>query len=780
MNRFRGRARCAAASVLFLSVVSLALGAPPPPDDDGCGKAHALWQRFAAGLNVTDDDGREGPGGPRGDLDQTDVLHNDIDIEVNPAGATITGSNTMTIRSLVNGLTQFTFRLRNNFTITEALINGVVNIPPASIQQTANYGRLIGLDRAYFAGEEFTLLISFTGPAVSRGFGSIEFASQNGVPLIYTLSEPYYAATWWPCKDGGQSEPGDNADKATLTLAITAPAALKTVSAGLFQGFDELSGSRRRYRWASSYPIATYLVFFSTTNYNQWSQTYSYPLPGGGTGTMPVEFSIYPAADTPGNRAAWELCLPMLEAFRPVFGLYPFVDEKYGIYQFGFSGGMEHQTYTGQGAFGETLTAHELAHQWWGDNVTCRTWHDIWLNEGFATYGEAIWHERKPGSSGLPALHAHMAARRPSAVGDSVYVYDTADFNRIFSSTYSYRKAGWVLHMLRHVVGDATFFQILADYREAFQGSAATTDDFAAVASATSGRDLTGFFERWIYGIGAPTYRYAVQPATIDGQSYLRLYVSQSQQPSYGVYDMPIDVRVDYDHGVQTTVIRNDAIAEHFVIPLPGPAMSVMLDEFNWILNEGKLPVGWMNGPPKIVRTAPAPGASFPQSAAPSQVRITFSENVTAAPTDFSVLRGGSSVPFTLAYDAANFAATLSFTAALASGDYSVTINDSVNSTAAAIMLDGELPGSTLASVLPSGDGLAGGDAVLTFRVRPACPADLDNDGAIGLADLTILLAHYGTSSGATAADGDLDADGDVDISDLTLLLSGYGTLCPP
>src|SRR5262249_15754047 len=154
--------------------------------------------------------------------------------------------------------------------------------------------------------------------------------------------------------------------------------------------------------WLTNYKTAPYLWFFSSTNYNQWSRTYTYQLPGGGTGTMPVEFSIYPASDTAANRAAWEKVVDMLGVFSQLFGEYPFVGEKYGIYQFPFAGGMEHQTYTGQGTFVEYVTAHELGHQWWGDNVTCRTWNHIWLNEGFATYCEALWEEFKPGSTGQP------------------------------------------------------------------------------------------------------------------------------------------------------------------------------------------------------------------------------------------------------------------------------------------------------------------------------------------------------------------------------------------
>ncbi len=735
---------------------------------DGCGKARALKAAQWAERNGLVDIDPIGLMAMRESFDDTDVLHNNIDIEIFPATEEITGSNTFTIESLVDGLTEFTFRLRSNYTVTSAIVNGTTPVTVADISTTT---RRATLDRAYDTGEVFTLQISFTGPAVSRGFGSIEFTSQNGHYLVHTLSEPYFAYTWWPCKDGDYGEPGDNAEKATLEIAVTAPDDMRTVCNGVLVGVDTLSGNRKRYRWASDYPIATYLVSFSSTNYNTWTVDYDY-----GSGTMPVEFNIYPADDTAGNRAEWEKCVQMLETYAPLYGLYPFVNEKYGIYQFSFGGGMEHQTNTGQGGFWEYVTAHELGHQWWGDAITCRTWHDIWLNEGFATYTEALWAEFKPGSSGEPALHSYMENRRPGSVGDSVYVYDTSDMNRIFSSTYSYRKAAWVLHQLRHVVGDATFFDILAEYRATYEGGGATTDDFAAVASTVYGQDLTWFFDEWIYGIGAPAYAYGWQTETINGQDYLRLYIDQTQSGSYGTYTMPIDIEVNTAGGSETHVVLNDADPEHFVIPISAPATSVTLDPDVWILWTGRSGTGYVDGPPAIVQADPQPGDAILPSAAPTSLQITFSEDVSASAADFGVLRDGVSVPFTLSYDPGNYTATLDFGGALADGFYSVTVSDDVVSAAAGIALDGEIADPDDPGSLPSGEGSAGGGATFNFAVQ--CPGDVNHDHQVNLADLSILLAHYGATGGVGYDDGDLDRDGDVDLGDLSILLAHYGSGC--
>ncbi len=776
--------------VSILGVAGLAAGALAQDacvgfdEHVGCGKACALRQRAAMGLDIHD----YSPAyTDREAFTDTDLLEVDLDIEIDPATGSIAGSNIMRVRSLVDGLTTFTFMLRSNFTIGTVTINGgtVLAAPVA----TGSYGRQLTLDRAYNAGEEFTVRVPYSGIAVSRGFGSIEFQTQNGVPIVATLSEAYFAGTWWPIKDGDFGLAGNNDDKSIGRLAITAPNTLKSVSNGLLEGTDVVAGGKTRYRWRTNYPTATYLYFFGTTNYNQWQRTYNYPLSGGGTGSMPVQFSIYPADDTPGNRAAWERTLDMLPVFRTVFGEYPFINEKYGIYQFPFGGGMEHQTYTGQGTFNESVTAHELGHQWWGDNVTCKTWNHIWLNEGFATYSEALWLERQSGAPNASALQAAMNARRPSQVSGTVYVPDGAagvgNMNRIFSSTYSYRKGAWVLHQLRHVIGDAAFFQTLANYRAQFTGRGATTDDFANVASATSGMDLTNFFQQWVYSGGAPAYDFGWQTVNLGGQNYLRLSIAQTQDPSWGVggvFSMPIDVRIDTTGGALTVVVQNTARTQHFLIPIPAAATNVTLDEFDWILNTGETGVAYVNGPAKIIAVTPAIGSS--SAMAPSSVQVVFSEAVNATAGAFTITGPGGNVTATFAYNPGTRTATLTPTAALAAGTYTVNVASTITTVASGQALDGEIVGGAL----PSGNGVGGGNASWTFTVEPSCIADIDDgsgtgtpDGGVTIDDLLYYLGIF--EGGSVAADVDDGSgtgtpDGGVTIDDLLYYLLRFESGC--
>ncbi|MDX2146427.1 MAG: M1 family aminopeptidase [Planctomycetota bacterium] len=732
----------------------------------GCMKALMAKRQAAAGGIVHEDAGMDYLDA----LQDTDCVHNNLDIEIVPSTRNISGSNTMTLLSRVDGLTQFTFRLRSQYVISSVVLNGVTTIPGSAITSTGTYGRIVNLDRAYNTGEQFTVRVNYSGIAQSVGLGSISFTTINNQTFVGSLSEPYFAASWWPCKDGDFGQSGDNSDKATLEIAITAPDNLVSVANGTLQGVDTRTGARKRYRWRATTPMATYLVCFGSHPYRQYDYTYTYP-----GGTMPFVIYISPGSDTANNRGVWARSLDMLAAFRQPFGEYPFVSEKYGIYQFSFGGGMEHQTMTGMGGgFGESITAHELGHQWWGDDVTCKTWNDIWLNEGFATYSEAIWEERKPGSSGLPALHAAMAARRPSNVSPTVYVYNTGNVNTIFSYNNSYQKGAWVVHMLRKYMGnDANFFGMLAAYRAAYSGSGATTEDFENVVSGYLGRDTSSFFRAWVYGGGAPSYAFGRQAAIIDGTPALRLSLRQTQATTSGdngVFPMPIDVRLDTQGGGSSTVtLWNDARTEHYVIPLSAAFSEMNLDEFNWILNTGKTQETYVAGPAKIFRTTPAPGATTPIGQAPSQIRVAFSEGVTVTPSSFQLTGPGGAVPFTLSYDPATFVATLA-TGTLPGGDYSLRVLDTITTIASGQTLDGEVVGTTL----PSGEGQAGGTGVIAFRVEAACAADFNGDGQPDFFD----YLDFASAFAAEDPSADFNDDGQVDFFDYLDFSQAFAAGC--
>jgi aminopeptidase N len=628
----------------------------------------------------------------------TDVLHYRLDLDVDPAAEYLSGSNTMTVKSLVDGVTVFRFWLHAAFSITALEVEG----------EAVTWRRLdaeiieVSLGGTFARGETFELEIDYQGSPVSSDWMAIVFESYRGAPVVSTLSEPWYSYTWWPVKE-------DSRDKATGELLITVPSDLTAVSNGVLVDVDSLSGGRRRFHWATDYPMSPYLFAFSATRYNTFEDTYVHP-----GGSMPVEFFIYPDSDTDENRAVWSLSVDMLATFGELYGLYPFIDEKYAIYEFPFGGGMEHQTATGQGAFWESLTAHELAHQWWGDMVTCATWSDIWLNEGFATYSEALWFENKSGASDPAALTIAMNQRRPRFLDGTVYVHDPSDVSRIFSSDYSYRKGAWVLHMLRGVVGDEAFFDILEAYRNRFEYRTATTEDFRDVAEDVWGEGLGWFFDQWVYHGGSPTYRHGWREHVLDGERYLEISLEQAQDES--VFQMPVTIETLELGERQRYEVWNDARAEHFLIPVSAPVDEVILDPDDWILTRSKNVRPFAEGPPKVVAIEPTPGSAV-DAGAPLTIAVSFHEDVIVDGSHFSLRRADrSEVGFDLTYDAGSWTATLVTREALGHGLFELTIDDAIVDAAAGLALDGEVVATPGPAQLPSGDGVAGGDTVIQFK----------------------------------------------------------------
>lgn len=632
------------------------------------------------------------------EADKTDVRHYRLDLEVEPDAQNLSGSTTMTVASQIEDLSTFRFWLNSSMAISSVEVDG----------EEVEWQRLdvatvdVDLNRGYDTDEVFDIEVSYSGSPVPTWF----FSSQDGSPIVSTLSEPWFASHWWAVKDS-------NRDKATGELLVTVPSALTVVSNGLLVATDNLIGGRRRFHWSTKYPTSPYLFAFSATVYNTFSDTFNYA-----GGSMPVDFFIYPGSDTNENRIGWRLSVNMLSTFEEMYGPYPFRDEKYAIYQFPFGGGMEHQTATGQGgnsAFSDYLTSHELAHQWWGDMVTCATWSDIWLNEGFATYSEALWFEYQSGDTDPDALHDWMAVRRPTEFDDTVYVYDTSDVRRIFSGNYTYRKGGWVVHMLRGVVGDETFFAILDAYREQFEYLAATTDDLRAVAEDVSGHNLGWFFDEWVYHGGAPAYSYGWRELEIDGQRYLEISVDQTQDES--PFTMPVTVETLELGARHSYTIWNDARMQHFLIPVSAAVDDVDLDPDDWILTRSVMASAFQDGPPKVVAVSPGPGSVF-RVGHPLEMTVTFHEDVVIDGVDFTLQRSdGTLYDLAVTYDAETFSATVTSGQPLAGGSHELVVSDDLVDVANGLALDGEMTGPLKTTALPSGDGVPGGDAVIKFGV---------------------------------------------------------------
>src|SRR3989339_576993 len=334
--------------------------------------------------------------------DKIDVTYYKLNLSVNYNSKLLTGEVTVKAWSSIDKLTNFFLDLVSTMAVTSVTSNNVA----AAYSQSSNQLK-INLEKEYAKGDLITVTIKYSGYPQSAGFGDFVFTAHSGQPIIWTLSEPYGARSWWPSKD----TPADKADSSDVW--ITSDKSFTSISNGvLTETVNNVDGTST-YKWKNRYPIANYLISLAMSNYQKY--------------------------DTP----------------------------------------FEYETVSSMSTFREDVVAHELAHQWFGDRVTCKDWQNIWLNEGFATYSESIYYEAKYGNSMFTNdVNAIMSSAK-TAKG-SIYVQDISTIAQIFNGARSYSKGGVVLHMLRGVVGDENFFRILKEYlsEPGLSYNVATTEDF--------------------------------------------------------------------------------------------------------------------------------------------------------------------------------------------------------------------------------------------------------------------------------------------------------------
>lgn len=489
----------------------------------------------------------------------------------------------------LEGTCEMTMRLKRN---VDSLVLNSVGLALDTIRvdgdrkqaaiDTARETFTIFLNGTRTAGEtlrvsiDYRRLQGYRRPSSRQGY--YFFRDTIGLPanLGYTFSEPSDARFWFPCYD----EPWE---KATAELNLTVPTGYVAASNGRLLGTTNNGNGTTTWHWRQDQPITTYLMCMTVSRFSVSHLAYI-----KSTGdTIPLQYYAWNAP--PFVDSAWTAgFLPtvrhMITAYASLFGEYPF--DKYGmtaIVPFGYLG-MEHQTLTTMNRYFATsqrVVSHELAHQWWGDDVTCGTWMDIWLNEGFATYSEALWREYVGGPDSLKKYMRDTLATFQFVSWQGA-VYDPVGQGYNLFDQVVYTKAAWVLHTLRGVVGDSTFFRILRAYRSNYQGMSAITAELNAVADSIVGSNMSWFFDQWIYGRGWPKYasRFSWSVDT------LTLTIQQQQDATWPTFRMPMRVRAH--HGAQYTdfVVWDSLRVQTFRLPLSVQPDSVVLDPDGWILKQ--------------------------------------------------------------------------------------------------------------------------------------------------------------------------------------------------
>lgn len=461
---------------------------------------------------------------------------------IDPAKRYISGSVTSYFTATLDQISNIQFMLSDSLSC-----DSVIHVGHKAVTNHSGNLLTITLNHTIPLGKLDSLTVFYHGAPASTGFGSFGNHVHSGAPSMWTLSEPYGAADWWPSKN-------DLTDKIdSMDVFVVMPKGNHAASNGLLVSEKPYDSNSTIDHWKHRYPIASYLVCVAVTNYARYSDYYV-----TGNDTLPILNYVYPEDSVQLRPATLDMVRTMA-LFEQLFGSYPFRKEKFGHAECNIGGGMEHQTMTflGKGSFNHYLMTHELGHQWFGDKVTCGSWEDIWLNEGFATYSLLLSYEHLFPTSN--DYNAYLKGLRDGVINKpqgSVFCTDTTSVSRIFSSSLSYYKGAYLLHMIRWLLGDIDFFQSLRNYLNdpALKYSFARTVDLKRHLEQQSGKDLTGFFNEWFYGTGVPSYS-----VTVNQQSNLNTTVILNQTPyNSNVSFFHMKVPVEFKNASKdTTIIFN-------------------------------------------------------------------------------------------------------------------------------------------------------------------------------------------------------------------------------
>ncbi len=498
--------------------------------------------------------------------DNYDIVYHECYWEIDPAVSYIQGAIKTFFKPETSAFNELEFDLTTSLNVDSVKYhNGSLSY----VQLPGDILR-ITFPSSIPVGTLDSLTVYYQGIPGSTGFGSFIQSTHNNEPIIWTLSEPYGAKDWWPCKQ-------NLADKIdSIDIIVKVPQVNRVASNGVLLS-EDTAGTDKIYHWKSRYPIAAYLVAIAVTNYAYYSDYVPLQID-----SLEVLNYVYPE-----NLASAQTQTPaiigIIQLFDSLTIQYPFANEKYGHAEFGWGGGMEHQTMTFLGGFNYGLLAHECAHQWFGDFITCGSWEDIWLNEGFATYFEGLTVQRYFTSNWMNWKQNKINNITSSPDG-SVQCDDTTQVGRIFDGRLSYDKGAYLLHMLRWKLGDTLFFASLKNYLNdtSLSNNFAKTPALKAHFESASGQNLTNFFSQWYYNQGYPTY----QIGYLQTLSDVTITVNQTQSdPSVSFFEMPIPIKF-IGAGIDTTVVFNNTFSgQTFNTTINFPISTAQFDPELWIVS---------------------------------------------------------------------------------------------------------------------------------------------------------------------------------------------------
>jgi len=550
-----------------------------------------------------------------------DVQSYDLDIQLFPDDWSLTGRIDIGMTALSEGLTRVSLDLVNDLTCDSVTFRG----QGAAFTHEGD-SLVVTFDFPLASAAAETVTVSWHGRPPRHGafFTGLMFRVHDSgtpqdpdddVPIIANQSQPWSAHSWFPCKD-------HPSDKAMVSMTATVPEPLQVISNGDLVFEDAPGPGLRRFAWREAYPIATYLISVAASNYVSWSEECSVAFGD----PVHLDFHVFPQ-----DRSAAEFDLArtcdMMDFMTTLAGPYPFTGEKYAQVEFKWIGSMEHQTatslspvvFTGDRRF-ELVVIHELAHQWFGDSLTPEVWADIWLNEGFARYCEALWIEHDTGAGDYrDFMMAIGPLRHPDLfVNDGVLI----DPDPILPNTLIYDKGAWVLHMLRMLIGDDAFFSFLADYATAprLALGSVTLEDMIGFAESAAGRDLKGFFGPWLETSAVPVVSNVVSPVFAEsGSDRVQIRFSQHQDP---LFEVAVPVEIHTACGIRNEMAVLTARSETFIWSTDCPVDSVVVDP------EGMVLMKTVDTPPPVLTVIGPWPNPVPPSGAEFRIYLTSGREV--------------------------------------------------------------------------------------------------------------------------------------------------------
>ncbi len=504
-------------------------------------------------------------------MNNYDVYFYKLDVDVERNTSYISG-NVSIYATAIKNLTEFVFELHDTLKIDSVIINGAKKtftrsngVVTTSISGTINQTT------------KFTAVIYYKGYTIQDNSAAIGNGLNNSPSLqvTWSLSESYVAYQWWPCKQVLY----DKADSAEIW--ITTDSVNKAGSNGLLVKTTNFGNGKKRYEWKTHYPIDYYLISVAVAKYTEYNM---YANPVGVAQPVLVQNYIY---DTSAYvKSMLNLTPGFIENFSTLFGTYPFALEKYGHSMAPVGGGMEHQTMTTLGptsAYTFNIISHELAHQWFGDYVTCGSWADIWLNEGFASYCEYIANQNF--SQGQPASWMSSTMAGAKNAWGWVYVHDTLSTSTLFNGAASYNKGAVILHMLRYEINnDSIFFLGIRNYLNTYKYSTAVSADFQKSMEQTSGKNFSTFFDQWLRGLGYPVF--SAKYNVINNNLYINL-TQTTTNTATPIFKTSIDIRVVYTNGDTVIRVWVDSLSKIYQLNVTGRTVTNMfIDYKDWILND--------------------------------------------------------------------------------------------------------------------------------------------------------------------------------------------------